>query len=372
MKSLVLMLFALSACPPREPTDDSGGPDADTDADADADTDTDADTDVDTDTDADEDFEGEIHYYSESFGKVVCDSVIALTGTPYTGECFDCDFAYYIDTEIVSQAGTGACTMAPLYSYVQSGPYKNLIFMFWEYYNLAWQNLLVTAYSYDATPYGGGYYPGPYFAVVNYEDFQYGNVEFDGRNISWTFGYDVITYDTGNPAYYTDCGTVENSTSNRDYGGEWSVTGSLGIGSPRKMDIWSFIVDTTDTDRFAISVDTADARTASDLVAWVNSPAGCTVMRGNDNFECTYPPPRKTSWCPSMFVEGADPGTWQVVLYWSGRDEDELEDTSNYTISMNTAYDPLLTLLADEVNFFPVIGDDLLDIDGSSVVPVAE
>jgi hypothetical protein len=109
-----VLLLVLSACDkgddsaPPQAVDSDGDADTDTDTDGDADADTDSDTDTDTDTDPTE-FHAEIQVTLTVLetADVVCDTTVELTGTPYTGTCAGCAFAYETTGEITSEAGSG-------------------------------------------------------------------------------------------------------------------------------------------------------------------------------------------------------------------------------------------------------------------------
>jgi hypothetical protein len=102
-------------------TDADTDSDTDTDADTDSDSDTDSDTDSDSDSDADSDSDSDTDSDSDPFEAtlqlrvtdgtttdVLCDTTIELRGTPYTGSCPGCDYAYEVTGEITAEAGT-AC-----------------------------------------------------------------------------------------------------------------------------------------------------------------------------------------------------------------------------------------------------------------------
>lgn len=116
------LVVLVAACANKDDDSAPGESDADTDADTDSDTDTDADTDSDTDsdsdtdTDADADFEATLQLRVTDDTTVLCDTTIELQGTPYTGSCPACDYAYEVTGEITAEAGT-ACPYEKLTYY---------------------------------------------------------------------------------------------------------------------------------------------------------------------------------------------------------------------------------------------------------------
>src|SRR5262245_42397777 len=92
-------------CTGTEP-EDKGVPD---DTGADADPDDDTDTDADTDADVDEDsLSGTVIHTRVEDGVDVCNEAVDLSGTPYTGACPGCDFAF--DITATPNGAIGDCT----------------------------------------------------------------------------------------------------------------------------------------------------------------------------------------------------------------------------------------------------------------------
>lgn len=171
--------------------------DADTDSDTDTDTDTDSDTDTDTDTDSDTDadpdaFHAEIQVTITMLdtADVVCDTTVELTGTPYTGTCAACSFAYEMTGEITAEAGSGCpedylqtwSTYLPTASFPQvwlAFGDIGLLYGYYEETNVLWR---------------GNWPPGG--TEVNWvpnawDGSMFGYASYAGGVLDWTLDYDA-------------------------------------------------------------------------------------------------------------------------------------------------------------------------------------
>src|SRR5690349_5332682 len=100
------VVAALGACSGnKDGSQDSGTGETDADTDADSDSDSDADTDADADGDAT--LLGTIAYQRIQDGDTECTANYDVTGTPYTGDCPDCAFAFDVISTL--EDSTGPC-----------------------------------------------------------------------------------------------------------------------------------------------------------------------------------------------------------------------------------------------------------------------
>jgi hypothetical protein len=305
--STLFLLVPLMGCPPAE--------DADKDT---ADTAADTDTDTDTDTEPgpvgdvpDYSFSGSVTVTSSLNGEVVCDADATLTGTNYTGDCEGCDFAVEIDDTITRDDSTADCSYFSKYSFIEGGGYYDLIMAgaseyAGTYYDYA--NALLVGYGVSYESYGYTYdYPGPYFGSVAYDGSPYTSWTRTGDDVSWSLTYSS-TYDDYVGAYYSACGTVEDSTATEGPAGEGGASTVDCDGAI--ADVWTFVADGTGP--VTIAIDTTSDETAFDAQAWVNSPDGCTEIYADDSFDCTFPPPKYQ--CPAFDLESPEAGTYEVVV----------------------------------------------------------
>jgi hypothetical protein len=177
-------------------TDSDTDSDTDTDTDTDSDTDTDTDTDTDSDTDTDTDTDADLFHAEVQVtvtivetSEVVCDTTIELVGTPYTGTCSTCEFAYEITGEITAEAGSD-CVEGYFQTWSSYLPNADLpqvwmafsdaglVYGYYERYNILWR---------------GNYPPGGHEVnwVPNVFDGSiFGYASYAGGVLDWTLDYD--------------------------------------------------------------------------------------------------------------------------------------------------------------------------------------
>lgn len=263
--------------------------------------------------------DGTVSYtYSEN-GATVCDAQSAFTGTPYTGACPGCDFAFSIDGEYTANNSTDDCYLWPTTTLVADENYTDLILAggakvkyegWYGTYDL--NNALMVGYS--AYFYGASY-PGPYWYPMAYDGAYYGwDFTRSGPNLEW--GYTAeYTYDATSflEPYYKYCSYFYWSYAYESYAGAASGTGEVDC-SGSQGDVWTF--NAAAGEEVSITVDTVAAETAFDPAFIVNDPSGCSVMVADDNFDCTFPPP--TYACPATKFTVGDAGTYSVTVVGYG------------------------------------------------------
>ena len=196
-------LFVIVGCTKAE-VDSASESDADTDAETDTDTDadTDSDTDSDTDTDTDTDFEATLHLRVADDTTVVCDTTIELRGTPYTGSCPGCDYAYEVTGEITAEAGT-ACLYDELtyyQTYLATAAFPSI---WWAFANEVTSPYGVPVVWIGTADAGGG---DPSWEPNVYEGNTLGSVTaYGGGTVAWVLSYDDAelgdVYEIGTATY---------------------------------------------------------------------------------------------------------------------------------------------------------------------------
>jgi hypothetical protein len=345
---LASMASFLTACPPTDK--DDTGPEGDADADTDTDGDADADTDTDTDSDADADANatllhddisqgswteslivydismtgtisgstvaGNLEYFNSIDSTTICDNEIAYTGTSFTGDCYDCDWAFEVEGTVTS--GDADCGMYPLLSLVPDGGYYALYMAFspeyhYSYYgyDYAWYNIFMTGYSYD---YYGYLYPGPYWRIWAYDGGYFDSTFTQvGNEIAWDFSYIGYDYDYTYTYYFFNyCDYVSWSYADQAYDGEGGQSDLPCDGTVK--DVWSF--EASAGDKVSVTVDTIAANSAADMAFYLNDPDDCTIAAADDNFDCTYPPTAYQ--CPSVKFTAETSGVHKVLVYTYG------------------------------------------------------
>ncbi len=120
---------------------------------------------------------------------------------------------------------------------------------------------------------------------------------------------DVARYDDKTEAYYQDCGGIQYSYEDEALEQGAEAQGTLDC-QTQTVDVWTF--QAAAGEAIAVRVDTLSVKTAFDPALRINDPQGCTVVEADDNFPCTYPPPKWA--CPAALIEDSQPGSYQVVL----------------------------------------------------------
>ncbi len=346
-------------CPPREVEDT--GVEADADADSDSDADADADTDADVDAPV---WEGQITYKTTVDGEPVCDAVVALVGSPYTGPCISrkgdqCDFAYNIDATLVEDNGTAACTgLNPFYTYLEDQPggawFRDPVLAYWHAYSYKgydfYTHLMLFGFGADYTAYGGGFYPGPYWYFLAYDgSAYYGTADYDYPMVLWeldsvSYGYSYY-YN-----YYNYCPGAVASDATEIRAGAWTATGQIDTSAGFLLDVWGFTVSDTVTDPVYVNVDTVDAKTGCWMGAFLNKPDGCSDVFARSNIDCTFPVDAGKYTCPAIDLEGFTPGEYELVVYSMGWYDPA--PLAGYQIRIDATYDPLLHPIADNIPLF--------------------
>jgi hypothetical protein len=178
-------------------TDSDTDTDTDSDTDSDADTDTDTDTDSDTDADTDTGFHADIHITITvvETHDVLCDTQIALTGTPYTGSCPDCAFAYQVFGEITSEKGSGCDpTYLSTYESYLSDEIDADVWLAFSTKATVYEDVVATDVLWRGTypPYATEVYWHPNV----FDGSKYGAATYDAGVLAWTIDYyaALLTY----------------------------------------------------------------------------------------------------------------------------------------------------------------------------------
>jgi len=252
--------------------------------------------------------EGQLHYVFRYGVDIDCDAHIALTGTPYTGSCHGCDFAFTTAATILD--GEDCSYFHPFWSLIPGEQFDQDLVLAWvartEVYGYTFYDALAVGY-----PNGGGlgWYPLVYASP---QLGGRGEGAYEGGVLSWSYSYTGSSY--AEPSYYQLCDGARYapwSEATEPYGASLVGTSTLPCGGEDLLDVWT--VELEAGQEFAVTVDTLAEDSSFDPWFWVNNPTGCTRVYANDNFTCAYPPPH-WGWCPSALILADEAGTWQVVV----------------------------------------------------------
>lgn len=311
--------------------------------------DTSVDTDTETDTETDDGpvytaLDGTLTFAYDVNGTPTCDADIHVASLePYTGRCFDCDFAFKVEGEVTADRGTEDCNLDPRWTFVPSGWYTDFYLMAGEkldWYGYDLYNAVLSGYGVTFEYYGNTYsYPGPYwsFQAYTYAGYSSGTMSWDGTDLSWST--DFYSWYLGS-AYHYYCSYYS------PYGAASLFEGEAGTGtidcSGTLADVWT--VDLMTGDTVGVSVDTVDMGSAFDPAFTVLDPSGCTVAWSDDQVDCSYPPPNY--FCPSYELTAAVDGTHKIVVMGLG---DCAGTESKYNLQVSAPGPVNLTQVADEV-----------------------
>ena len=333
---LPVALLTLAGCPSAK--DDSDGT-----------ADTDTDTDPGTDTDADSPFSGSLTVTSTRNGEPLCDADVTLTGTPYTGDCEGCDFAFVMEGSVARDEGSEACDLDPRLTFVPSGGFYDLLLAHADAYTYTYEgydgdytydytDVLSAGYSYRFGDYD---YPGPYWVRISYDGSDRGTFSRTGDDIAWAFGYSR-SYDDDVANYYSDCASVDRSSATAASAGE-AGTGEVDCDADL-VDVWSVDVDATGS--LTASVDMVATESAFDPILWVNDADACTVASADDNFTCAF---SGNGICPAVELTSLAEGTYSLVV--QALDSDTCDGTvAAYQLTANGGAATNLTQTHDDAD----------------------
>ena len=336
-----VLFAALVACSNKD--DDSAASDGDTDADTDSDTDTDTDgdtdTDTDTDTDSDTDLTGTIHFrVSNESGSGACDTTIELTGTPYSGTCPSCDFAFRV-TGTPTEAGTDCdyADYSPAATYLAGDTYENIYLAFSSSTKDGYTNMLRAGFTYP------GKTDGPYWVNYVYDGGTDGTATYGSHLLEWTIDYTQVGEQLATIGY---CGgPYAGGPGANNYGGAYVDYGTWKNCRSFPYDLWSF---TARADEVAyITVDTTSAASTVDTELFVMDSTSCILGDADDSFECTYPPAEGS--CPSYVLPVAQGDDYFVLVHSYGSCAGA---TGEYKLSITGSDDPGLTLVDSDQPFY--------------------
>ena len=258
-------------------------------------------------------FEGGLHYVSRLDGVVRCDARVELNGTPYTGECRDCDWAFSIEATIAEDGGLDGCRMAPQFSLVESEDLRGLRMAFasdrasddWWTVEPA-EDVLLSGYDTWAD---GVYGASDWFEIASSES-DWGQARVQDGAVFWEVDLEA---EIRTERFSEMCADYMEFNQYEAMGGDWVGESELDCAG-ETIDVWSFETDRPDTIR--VTVDTVATDTAFDPAIWLQGPDECVLMGADDSVDCTHPPLDYR--CPTLLLEEAPVGEYQLVIVSMG------------------------------------------------------
>jgi hypothetical protein len=214
-----------------------------------------------------------------------CDSAWTLAGTPYTGVCEGCDFAFAIESTRTRADGTSEdCDLHPLWTYDPGDtPWTELALAYASsykgFYGDTYQDVLLTHFRYETQ--------AGWFGML-YTGAEGGSATFSGDDLAWTRATteDVDLY-TGSGVGRDKLFDLVDISASGFLAGGYSTDEDLGCGFG-EVDVYT--LDLAATGTVTISVDTVAADTAFDPGFVVVDPTGSVLGLADDSFDCTFPP----------------------------------------------------------------------------------
>ncbi len=295
---------------------------------------------------------GAVSYRMALDGVENCVAEVNLAGTPWAGDCEDCDFAFDLEAEVTEELATAYCGNRYWSTFEEPPPgyyMQDPVLGFWshmvtptytwtygepgtDYYSTytwggyEYNNVLRAGWTNVWPGYEGPYYPyeaTEYFSwttlAADELSSMYGmSTHLDGDTLSWGMDQAYETYVSEPWATY--CGTELNyGLSIEPTLGDAPTFGSLACDNSSTdavyaMDGWSFSAEAGET--VMVSLDTLDAESAFWPYVWVTSPEGCiTVYPGYDystNTPCTGGP--EGYMCPAFKFEAEQTGSYEILV----------------------------------------------------------
>ena len=298
--------------------------------------------------------EMEIIYESTVDDTLICAKRVEVTGTPYTGDCEGCDFAFSVEGTVIEDNSSPLCYVSDYKLMVADGSIQNVVFAHADLLELG-EGDTAASYSdavfvrYDLIGYMGVY--GPYTQVLSHadgaddigifrrtdEDFEWG-AEQEGVNN----GEDVIV----------DYCEWDYESSWADFSvssGFTTATESVSCDG-RQVDIWTLDIESAMT--IGLAVDTVDVETAFDPRMVILGPDECLTATADDNFTCTFEPDRYE--CPAIELE-VERGEYQVMVHSMVDVCAEGLEMGEYTLTVEADTPVRPSLAEDDIHRFEQI-----------------
>ena len=288
--------------------------------------------------------EMEVTYESTVDGDLFCAKRVEVTGTPYTGDCDGCDFAFSIESTLTEDNSAAGCYLSDYKLLLADGSIEDVVFAHADVLEVG-EGETIASYAdavfvrYNLSGYSGTY--GPYTRVLSHDDGgdNVGVFERDGEDFEW--GSELDGSNNGDDLVVDFCAW--------DYVSSWSdmeVTDGFTTGTEavncdgKKVDVWTLDIDSPMT--LGLGVDTVDTETAFDARMIVLGPDECVTSTADDNFPCTFAPSRYE--CPAMELD-VEPGEYQVVVHSMVNVCGEGVEMGEYTLTVDspTPVRPMLT-----------------------------
>lgn len=270
-----------------------------------------------------------------------CSTRVSLNAADFAGDCAGCDFAFAVEATVTEDLGGcywpathtlipygGSAALPPVVAWwstytTPAYSYTDLYGTTWTWGGYTYTDLLRIGWTYSWPAYDGpyGYSPprtaGPYWRSLTSTYYGTWTVERSESALEWSldqrYGLPVETpRDEACPEPLPEVSAVTGWIGAGAQEGALPCTTSwsgelVGAGA---MDRWAFTA--TAGQEVVVTVDTLSPDTTFDPALWIDGPAGCALAWGDDELECTAPPP--SFGCPAIRFTAPEDGVYEVVV----------------------------------------------------------
>jgi hypothetical protein len=277
---------------------------------------------------------------------LVCAKRVAVTGTPYTGECAGCDFAFMIEGTLTEDNSESGCYVSD-YKLLRTDSSLHTMMLAhadtlevdnWGTLS-SYADVLFVSYYREASYYGSG---GPYVRVLSHAEGEGSDGVFSRVDTEIEWGAEVEGAHNGDDLLIDFCDPgYESYWDDFVPDGSPLRTGTLPCDG-RKADVWSITID--EPMMVEIAVDTIASDTAFDPKFFVVGEDECVDYTADDNFDCTFPPPSYQ--CPAIERELAA-GSYEIVVAAFPNKCAEGAEAGEYTLMLDAEV-PIRPALEDD------------------------
>ncbi|MEZ4316326.1 MAG: hypothetical protein R3F61_02430 [Myxococcota bacterium] len=292
---------------------------------------------------------GTLTYTSRVDGEaILCDVDLDLVGTPYTGRCSDCEFAFHVDPTVVRDDSDAECTLPSLWTYVDD-----------DFIDRSGLGYAASTATFDGRPLDR--------ALVAVGDLEGratsagmigagtpdASVRWDDEDtLTWTYRFEEGGGEPQDLHLEGACdpgsaGLIEIDGS-RDEGtfAEDQTLACDGF----QVDRWTF--EGRAGEALDIHLDTVGAESAFDTAFYINGPDGCTEAFSDDAYTCSFRPLEYDCAGGRFTPQANGIHTLIVMNYGKCTSPDGERGTGAYRLSFDGPSDPGLQLVADDAETY--------------------
>jgi hypothetical protein len=268
----------------------------------------------------DERLVGKVEYTQRFDGAARCDLEVSLKGTPYTGDCEGCDFAFDItDAELSRDDSTSGCGYEPAYTFIPwstslsfqvawAPTWASTRYSYYYYYTpRTYYDAFLVGYTYDWGSYYGYDYSYTRWVVRSHRDSTGTTTASAGLDwLEWAVDLSD-TYTEWRSSLWGYCGGYYwDAYASRGYAEADADAGTLPC-DWTVADTWTFEAEAGE--ELLVSVDTLSGSYFSPAL-YVTDPETCIEAVSYGAYRCSS----GGGYCPSVRYEAGSTGTHTVIV----------------------------------------------------------